>query len=82
MKKSQTTIEITIGFFVVLSLFFSIISMWVWGNRQVVNRQPPFDNSRISAGQPNREPGASGGSKSLVWPVYTPEELTKEEAHF
>jgi len=86
MSKTQTTIEITIGFIVVLSLFFSIISIWVWANRQIANRQPIFNSDsglgRKAAGQPNRTPGWAGGNKSLVWPVYNVEELTKEEVHF
>jgi len=81
MQKSQTTIEITIAFLVVLSLFFSIIAMWTWGNRQVANRQSLFGSTREEAGQPNRYPGG-GGWKDIVWPIYAPEELTKEETHF
>ena len=72
------------GFFV-LALFFSIISIWVWGNRQIANRQPIFNSDpakgRLAAGQLDREP-AQLGSKSLIWPVYQKEELTKEDVHF
>ncbi len=74
MKKSQVVLELTLIFVIGFFLFFGIMSMWIWSNRQIVRRQPVYNHTRIEAGT------VSGGTnKDLVWPRYTPEELTEDE---
>jgi len=83
MRRAQASIEITISFLVVLSLFLGIIGTWVWADRQIANRQPPFNNSRTSAGIPWRSPGSEcPNCKPMVYPTYSPEQLTQNEVHF
>lgn len=81
MKKSQTVLEVVLGFLVMLSLFFGIMGTWAWANRQIAKRQPPFNNSRVEAGTPNRTVG-SGGSKNIAWPKYNTETLEESDVHF
>lgn len=85
MRKSQATLETTIAFLLAVSLFFSIIFIWFWGDAQIAKRQPPFNESRVEAGVPDREPGASGSNKEIKWPTYTVSEedpLEEAEVHF
>lgn len=74
-SKAQATIEITIAFLLMVSLFFSIIAIWYWGNVQIAKRHPPYNQSRVEAGTPK-------AGYQLVWPVYYSEELKEEDVHF
>ena len=67
IRKSQATIEMTVSFLMLLSLFFGIIGIWAWGDRQIANRQPKFNNTRLEAGIPKRQPGKGKGNKPFVW---------------
>ncbi|MBD3263861.1 MAG: hypothetical protein GF375_02010 [Candidatus Omnitrophica bacterium] len=81
IRKAQASLELSIAFITIMALFLGIVGIWLWGDRQIANRQPPYTHSRIGAGTPHRTPG-SGGDKSLVYPVYTPEYLSEGEVHF
>jgi len=83
LRPGQTTLEMAIAFLVVLSLFFGIMAMWAWMDRQIARRQPPFNKTRDDAGKPSRQPGSTG-SKDLKWPLdeAKPEELTEEEVDY
>ena len=64
MKKAQTTLEMVLAFLVMLSLFFGTMGIWAWGDKQIAQRQSPYNDQRVGAGKPERSPG-SGGSKQM-----------------
>jgi len=74
MKKSQAILEVTVVFIVGLFLFFGIMGMWMWGDNQIAKRQPEYNQTRIEAGSI-----VAVNDKSIVWPVYQPEELKEED---
>lgn len=73
-KKGQAMIEATVSFVMVILLLAGITNIWIWGNRQIVERQVRFNATRVEA-------GTSTDSYELVWgpQVYTPAELTEED---
>ena len=75
MRKSQAILETAIIFIVGLFLFFGIMGMWLWSNKQLARRQPPYNNTRRQAGALD----PADNDKELVWPVYEPQELTEAE---
>jgi len=76
MRKAQAMLEVTLIFIVGLYLFFGIMGMWLWGDKQLAQRQPAYNSTRVQAG--TIEPGEDS-KKPLVWPVYTPEELSAND---
>ena len=72
MRKSQAILEVTLIFIVGLFLFFGIMGMWMWGDNQIAKRQPEYNRTRLEAGSV-----ASTSNKSIVWPVYEPDELSE-----
>lgn len=74
MRKSQAMLEVTLIFIVGLYLFFGIMGVWLWGDKQLAQRQPAYNSTRVQAGSL-----ASSDDKDLVWPVYTPEELSAND---
>jgi len=89
MRKSQAILETAVIFVVGLFLFFGIMGIWLWGNKELARRQPPYNNTRVLAGRldPN------DNDKPVMWPLtesvhepgynynsnYEPQELTEEE---
>jgi len=73
-KKGQAMIEATVTMVIVVLLLAGIVNIWLWGNRQIVERQVRFNATRVQA-------GTSSDSYELVWgpKVYTPPELTEED---
>ena len=72
MRKSQAILEVTLIFIVGLFLFFGIMGMWMWGDNQIAKRQPEYNRTRLEAGSV-----ALTDDKSIVWPVYEPDELSE-----
>ncbi len=81
IKKAQVFLETTIAFILITGLFLGIIGIWVWGDKQIAGRQPPYTGSRIQAGRPGRNPGGEADREAL-FPVYTPEELEGGQVHY
>ena len=71
MKKSQVSLETAVAFLMILGLFFGIMGMWAWADRQMAKRQPEFNDSqahgRVESGKPKRKPGDNNGDKYLHW---------------
>ena len=74
MRKSQAILEVTLIFIVGLFLFFGIMGIWMWGDNQIAKRQPEYNKTRVEAGSL-----ALTNNKSVVWPVYEPEELSEQD---
>ena len=68
-KKAQATLEVVVIIVAVIMLVAAITQIWVWANKQIVERQIKFNKSRVKA-------GTSKEDYTLVWPVYKPENLT------
>tara|TARA_B100000315_G_C14442147_1_gene525204 strand:+ start:456 stop:743 length:288 start_codon:yes stop_codon:yes gene_type:complete len=89
MRKSQAFLETVIIFVVGLSLFFGIMGMWLWGNKRLARRQPPYNNTRVLAGRLDTQ----DDDKPIMWPLtesvtepgyiynssYEPQEITESE---
>ncbi len=83
MRKGQAILEVAVIFIIGLFMFFGIMGIWIWGDRQIAQRQPEYNgpmfgnyltSSRVRAGTV-----APIDNKPLVWPVYEREELTEQE---
>ena len=74
IKKSQAILEVALIFIIGLFLFFGIMGMWIWGDRQIAQRQPEYNVTRVSAGTV-----VGSDDKPIIWPVYNREELTEGE---
>ncbi|MDD4294776.1 MAG: hypothetical protein PHP69_04625 [Candidatus Omnitrophica bacterium] len=73
MKKAQSVLESTVAYAAGMVLLGAAIGIWAWGNAHVPARQVTYEATRLMAGQSARSvsaSGASGGSKSEVWPTY------------
>ena len=70
-KKAQATLEVTLVIIAMVLLLAGITKIWVWGNKQIVNRQMKYNASRVKA-------GTSKEDYKKVWPVYTPENATEQ----
>ncbi|MBU1998271.1 MAG: hypothetical protein ABIG46_00720 [Candidatus Omnitrophota bacterium] len=71
-RKGQSTLETALVLVITFSLVGGIVNIWIWANRQIVERQVRYNNSRVAA-------GTSSDDYELQWPVYEPDELTEEE---
>lgn len=73
-KKGQGMIETSLAMVIVLLLFGGMFKIWMWGNRQIVERQVRYNATRITA-------GTSADNYKSVWgpEVYTPPELTEDD---
>ena len=71
-KRGQSSIETAIAFLVTILLFGAIFKIWIWGNKQVVERNKEYQDTRVAA-------GTSRQDYRLVWPPEKPEELREEE---
>ncbi len=69
-KKGQSPLETAAVFVIMVLLIGGITNIWLWANNQIVQRQLSYNDTRIAA-------GTSSDSYTLVWPVYTPPELTE-----
>ena len=68
---AQSTTEIAFVFAGVVLLFAAILHIWLWSNKQIIQRQQSYNVKRIVA-------GTSSDSYTLQWPPdYKPEELTE-----
>ena len=65
MKKAQAILEVAVIFVIGLFLFFGIMGMWLWGNKQIARRQPPYNDSRVMAG--SLDP--LDNDKPVFWPL-------------
>lgn len=70
--RGQATIETAVIFIVLILLFGGIFNIWVWGNKQIVQRQIAYNKSRVEA-------GTSSDTYELKWPLERAEELKEDE---
>ncbi len=59
-------------FIVLILLFGGIFNIWIWANKQIVQRQMRYNNSRVEA-------GTSTQNYKLVWPMERAEELKEQK---
>ena len=71
-NKGQGTIETAVIFIVLILLFGGIFNIWVWGNKQIVQRQIAYNQSRVEA-------GTSSDTYQLQWPLQRAENLQEGE---
>lgn len=71
--KGQIILETSLVFICMVLLLAGIINIWLWANKQFVERQVQYNIGRVSA-------GISSDTYRLEdhWPVYAPEELTDD----
>lgn len=72
-RKAQAALESALAYMAGLALLAATIGIWAWGNAHIPIRQVTYGVTRVVAGSSTRsvsESGASGGSKSAVWPTY------------
>ena len=70
-SKGQATIETAVIFIVLILLFGGIFNIWVWGNKQIVQRQIAYNKGRVEA-------GTSSDSYELKWPLDRAEGLKEK----
>lgn len=66
-NKAQVTVEAALVFVTIIMLLFGILNIWLNFNQNLVDRQPPYNATRVEAGSSN--PGA--------WPVSGQVPLTE-----
>jgi len=66
-KKAQVSVEVALVFVVLIMLLYGILQFWLNFNQNLVQRQPPYNSTRVAAG--SSEPGK--------WPVSTQQPLTE-----
>lgn len=71
--KGQVILETSLVFICMVLLLAGIINIWLWANKQIVERQTRYNAGRVSA-------GFSTDTYQLKehWPVYKPGELTED----
>lgn len=67
-KRAQVSVEVALVFVAIILLLYGILQFWLNFNQNLVQRQPPYNASRVTAG--SSEPGK--------WPVSTQQPLTEE----
>ena len=55
--KSQVVIEFILMFVALAMLILGTTRIWVFFNADFANRQPPYEQTRIAAGNPEGSPG-------------------------
>lgn len=71
-RKGQSSLEVTLVFIFVVLLVGGITKIWLWSNKQIVERQLRYNATRVTA-------GTGSDTYEVIWPVYQPEELGEEE---
>lgn len=71
-NKGQGMIETGAIFIILVLLFGAIINIWLWSNKQIVDRQIKFNDTRVQA-------GTSAEDYELVWPVHKAENLKEDQ---
>lgn len=76
MKKSQVSIEFVLMFIALAMLILGATRVWIFFNADFANRQTPYEESRIYAGNDRRNPNPA----DPVWPPpnWQPINLTEE----
>lgn len=69
--KGQVMLETSLVFICMVLLLGGIINIWLWANKQIVERQSRYNASRVAA-------GTSTDAYQRQWPVYKPGELTED----
>ncbi len=69
--KGQVMLETSLVFICMVLLLAGIINIWLWENKQIVERQLRYNASRVAA-------GTSTDAYQRQWPVYAPGELTED----
>lgn len=69
--QGQILLETSLAIIIVVLLLAGILNIWLWGNKQIVERQGRYNATRVVA-------GTSTDSYMLQWPVYKPGELTED----
>ena len=67
-KKAQVTLEAALTFVALVRLLYGSMNIWLWFNRNLAERQPPYNQTRVAAGSSN--PGQ--------WPVSRQRPLTEQ----
>jgi len=70
-KSGQVTLEVSLVFVIIVVLLGGIINIWLWSNKQIVERQLRYNEGRVVA-------GTSTDTYQRLWPVYKPQELTED----
>jgi len=66
-KKAQVTLESALAFIALIMLLYGSVNIWLWFNRNLAERQPPYNQTRVAAGSSN--PGQ--------WPVSSQRPITE-----
>ncbi len=69
--KGQVILETSLVTLIIILLLGGILNIWLWGNKQIVERQQRYNATRVAA-------GTSSDDYTLRWPVYTPPALTED----
>ncbi len=71
--KGQVMLETSLVFVCMVLLLAGIINIWLWANKQIVERQMRYNSGRVDA-------GISSDTYQLKdhWPVYEPGGLTED----
>ncbi len=67
-KKAQVTLETALVFVALIMLLSGSVNIWLWFNRNLAERQPPFNQTRVAAGSTNVG----------QWPVSSQRPLTEQ----
>ncbi|MCF7916264.1 MAG: hypothetical protein K9L61_00610 [Candidatus Omnitrophica bacterium] len=68
-KKSQVILEAVVSFVFICIFVLGIVNLWMWSDKQNIERQLSYNGTRVSA----------GSSGSLQYPVYTPQQLDEDK---
>ena len=55
LKRGQSLLETLFTFVVLILLFGGIFKIWIWGNKQIVDRQVSYNRGRVAAGTSNED---------------------------
>jgi len=67
-RRAQVSVEVALVFVAIILLLYGILQFWLNFNQNLVQRQPPYNASRVAA----------GSSEAGKWPVSQQMPLTEE----
>ncbi len=66
-RKAQVTLETALVFVALIMLLYGSVNIWLWFNKNLAQRQPPYNQTRVAAG--SSDPGQ--------WPVSSQTPMTE-----
>ena len=78
-EKGQSILETALSFFVIFLFLGGIVNIWLWVNKQIVERQMYYNASRQYAGFAIDDYQLNDAHNKHPWPVYLPPNITEDK---